>query len=177
MAATVGEEKALRVYQALLGHVRQEALAVAAARYLFYSDFIEKKDGWPPQDFIKRKQHGHGIGERMSNAFEQVLQRHEKVVLVGSDLPQLSAAILKEAFEKLEGSDFVIGPALDGGYYLLGMKTYEPGVFQNIEWSTPRVFAETIRRIEALRKTYSLLPVLSDVDNEADWEKYGWEIG
>ncbi len=97
-------------------------------------------------------------------------------MLVGCDIPGLSREILELAFEKLRDHDFVIGPAEDGGYYLIGMKVFEPAVFQDIAWSTPAVFEKTIWRMEGLGKTWFQLPMLSDVDYEEDWEQHGWEL-
>jgi glycosyltransferase A (GT-A) superfamily protein (DUF2064 family) len=88
----------------------------------------------------------------------------------------LTSDILKEAFGLLNNHDFVIGPAQDGGYYLIGMNAFEPSVFENMEWSTETVFKKTIEKIKVLNKRYALLPTLSDIDYEEDWLKYGWEI-
>jgi rSAM/selenodomain-associated transferase 1 len=112
----------------------------------------------------------------MKNAFQQICQTHQKVVIIGSDCPSLTKEIINEAFEKLKSFPFVIGPAKDGGYYLLGMNQHSPTIFDNISWSTSHVFPKTIEFIERLNKTYYLLPELSDIDNEEDWKKHGWEI-
>ena len=86
----------------------------------------------------------------------------------------LTVEIVQNAFQKLETHDFVIGPADDGGYYLLGMRTFVPTVFDNVVWSTEQVFPKTIENIQQLNQTYALLPTLSDIDYEEDWKKYGW---
>lgn len=112
----------------------------------------------------------------MTNAFQQICQTHRKVIIIGSDCATLTVEIVNQAFEKLETSSFVIGPALDGGYYLLGMSQFSPAVFENITWSTSEVLPKTIEIIESLGKKYFLLPELSDIDREEDWLKYGWEI-
>lgn len=174
LAATMGEERALDIYLALLAHTRRITSLVATQHYLFYSDFVDEKDEWPPRFFIKKLQIGKDIGERMANALEAVLQYHQKAVLVGSDIPGLSVTILELAFEKLSTHDFVIGPAADGGYYLVGMKAFEPSVFKGMTWSTDTVFEKTVEKIESLGKSWYRLPVLSDVDREEDWEKRVW---
>ena len=171
LASTVGEELALDIYLALLAHTRQVACQVEAARHLFYSDFVDENDDWPSRFFLKNIQHGIDIGERMAQALENVLRQHDKAILVGCDIPGLSAAILELAFEKLSTHDFVIGPAEDGGYYLIGMKTFEPSVFQGIIWSTSSVFKKTVDRMKAIGKSWYLLPTLPDVDTEEDWVK------
>ena len=84
--------------------------------------------------------------------------------------------IIKTALEKLDEYPFVVGPTFDGGYYLLGMNSYEPSVFEDIEWSTETVFPTTLLRMASLRKRCFFLPQLSDIDYEEDWLKYGWLI-
>ena len=76
----------------------------------------------------------------------------------------------------LDHSPFVVGPAMDGGYYLLGMNTFEPSIFENIDWSTDKVFNQTIDAIKKLNKSCYLLPELSDIDYEEDWEEYAWKV-
>lgn len=177
IAQTAGEERALQIYLELLRHTREVALEADARRILFYSDFIPDKDDWPSQDFQKMVQHGTDLGERMSNAFLLGLIRpDDKAVIIGSDCASLTAEIIEEAFAKLEEYSFVVGPATDGGYYLLGMQHHTPEIFQEIEWSTEEVLSATLHKIKALGKTYFLLPELSDIDFEEDWEKYGWKL-
>lgn len=176
LARTVGKDKALQIYLALLGHTRNIALSLEVERYLFYSNFVDKQDAWSNEGFQKEVQQGQGLGERMTNAFKMVFENHSKVVIIGSDCASLNSEIVKKAFEKLDNFPFVIGPAIDGGYYLLGMNTFQATVFENIEWSTEAVFPETIKKIEDLEQTYYLLPELSDIDFEEDWKKFGWQL-
>lgn len=176
LAKTVGDEKALQIYKALLAHTRNVAQKVNASRFLFYSNFIDNQDDWSGTKFVKKVQEGNDLGERMSNAFKMIFESHEKIIIIGSDCASLEPSILESALQQLEKYPFVIGPAEDGGYYLLGMRNYAPSIFQNIEWSTGAVFSKTVKKIEQLGATYFLLPMLSDIDQEEDWEKYGWEI-
>ncbi|MCR9287450.1 TIGR04282 family arsenosugar biosynthesis glycosyltransferase [Saprospiraceae bacterium] len=175
LAATVGEERALQIYQALVGHTRKVGLGIDVTRYLFYSSYLERDD-WSSDDFEKYLQEGKDLGIRMVNAFKKAFEKNEKVIIIGSDCASLTSDILKEAFGLLNNHDFVIGPAQDGGYYLIGMNAFEPSVFENMEWSTETVFKKTIEKIKVLNKRYALLPTLSDIDYEEDWLKYGWEI-
>jgi uncharacterized protein len=160
----------------LLVHTRSVALAVDVRRLLFYSGQIAVQDGWPEADFHKFLQEGETLGDRMAHAFQIALQHARSAVIVGSDIAQLSAEIINQAFEELETNDFVIGPAIDGGYYLLGMKAWYPALFEGIPWSTPTVCADTIKAMENLGKSYALSPTLSDIDYAEDWEQYGWEL-
>lgn len=171
LAATLGDEQALYIYKKLLSLTQKITLQVDCQRYLYYSNFIDVNDDFSGSDFIKCVQIGENLGERMSNAFAEVLQKHSKAVIIGSDCAELQASILNEAIGSLDTHDFVVGAAEDGGYYLLGMKEIQPSVFANIEWSTGDVFEKTIGNIKHLGKTVAYTPMLSDLDNEADWEK------
>lgn len=176
LAKTVGDDQALRIYLALLEHTRRIALSLDAERYVFYSSFIAEDDDWLARDFRQALQASGDLGQRMIAAFQTAFQEHQKVVIIGSDCASLTSEMVEAAFQRLDEHDFVIGPAIDGGYYLLGMRSFEPSVFQDIEWSTESVFTETVARIKRLNKTYALLSELSDIDYEEDWAKYGWEI-
>lgn len=176
LAKTLGDDQALRIYLALLEHTRRIALSLEVERYVFYSSFIEKNDAWLAADFHQQLQSSGDLGERMATAFGTAFKKNEKFVIIGSDCASLTPAIVQAAFEQLDVHDFVIGPAIDGGYYLLGMKTFEPSVFEGIEWSTETVLSSTIQQIENLQKRYVLLEELSDIDYQEDWEKYGWEM-
>ncbi len=170
LARTLGDEEALRIYHVLLEKTRAAALGVQAERWLFYSDFIDKNDDWPEADFSKKTQSEGDLGERMEQAFRTAFEAGAmKVVIIGSDCPELTGALLQTAFDRLDESDFVLGPVPDGGYYLLGMKELESSVFRDIAWSTETVQARTIKKMQAAGKSCALLPVLSDVDTEEDW--------
>jgi uncharacterized protein len=170
LAKTVGTEQALQIYQLLLTHTRTVCEEVHAERFIFYSDFIEANDEWQP--FQKRLQRGNDLGERMSHAFAEIFDLgYSNVIIVGSDCIELTAAIIQEAFDELQRQDIVVGPAADGGYYLLGMKQLHVQLFANKKWSTEQVFNDTISDIEALRLSYKVLPVLNDIDDETDLNK------
>lgn len=173
IARTTGDAEALRIYRILLEKTRQAALEIRAERRLFYSDRIETGDAWTETDFQKFVQHGNDLGARMAEAFRMAFaDGADRVVIIGSDCPELDGTLLNDAFSRLEHCDFVLGPTPDGGYYLLGMQTFEPSVFEEIAWSTESVRAATLEKISLLGKTCALLPELSDVDTEADWRKF-----
>ncbi len=176
LAKTVGDERALAIYKALMEHTRNIALSVSSDRLLFYSQKIHPNDNWSIVDFKKHLQATGDLGTKMKTAFQQAFQDHQKVVIIGSDCASLTPAIVKVAFRQLEKHSFVIGPALDGGYYLLGMNQYAPSVFDDIAWSTASVLEDTKQRIKALDLDYVLLPALSDIDFEEDWDRYGWDV-
>ena len=177
IAETAGAEHALQIYLELLRHTREIALPVDAQKLLFYSDFVNEADDWASDDFQKLLQQGADLGDRMQRAFNLAFSfSASKAVIIGSDCASLTSEIIETAFQKLEEYPFVLGPAMDGGYYLLGMNAYQPEVFNNIEWSTEAVLPATLERIQQLQKDYFLLPELPDIDYESDWEKYGWKI-
>ena len=174
LARTVGDAEALRIYRILLEKTRQAALGVAAERWLCYSDFADLHDDWPNADFHKKTQHPGDLGERMEAAFREAFAAGaRRAVIIGSDCPSLSGAVLQQAFEALDEANFVLGPVPDGGYYLLGMKQLEPSVFHDIAWSTETVRERTLQKIQAAGLTCALLPVLTDVDTEEDWRAVG----
>lgn len=108
---------------------------------------------------------------RMKNAFMSCFaEGMTAAVLLGSDLPDLPGAVLKEAFSALEDSDGVLGPSVDGGYYLVGFRRegFCPEIFDNIPWSTEQVFPETVSRFYEARRTVALLPPGRDLDTPDD---------
>ncbi|MBC6995952.1 TIGR04282 family arsenosugar biosynthesis glycosyltransferase [Neolewinella lacunae] len=178
LAAEVGNEMALKMYHVLTDWTRQQALGLAnAERYLYYSSEITVGDKWPETDFHKRLQHGPGLGERMENAFAEVFAAgHHRAIIIGSDCPGITTAYLETAFAALQDHDLVIGPALDGGYTLLGLRQPAPELFKNMAWSTTEVLPTTLARAAAAGLSVKQLPPLSDVDYLADWQHYGWPM-
>lgn len=174
LAATIGNEAALAVYHKLSQRTREVSLALEVPRHLFYSDFIDHDDAWDNVLFTKKKQQGLDLGERMHLAFVETLQTSNKAVIIGSDCPLLTPEIIQLAFDQLDQHPFVLGPALDGGYYLLGMRQPAPALFENMAWSTEHVAKITLERVAERGMSCYLLPALPDIDVEKDWQKYGW---
>ena len=169
LASTVGDENALRIYKVLLEHTFQITLPVNAEKNLYYSDYIQNVDQFNEYIYNKYVQKGDDLGERMYNAIRQSSgEWADHIVLVGSDCFELNSGIIEEAFRMLETHDFVIGPAEDGGYYLIGMNEPEKSVFENKEWGKSDVLLDTILDIKKLGKSHYLLPTLKDVDVEED---------
>src|SRR5437879_10850346 len=112
------------------------------------------------------------LGARMQRAFESTLARAERAILVGSDIPALSAQYLRDADQALaRGDDAVIGPAEDGGYALIGLSRCDPELFSYSPWGGSEVLAQTRKRLAALSWRSSELPVLWDVDRPEDLER------
>lgn len=172
LAKSIGEEKALIVYEALLEHTRQITTDLYPDKALFYSEFIPNTDLWENNVYQKYLQEGDDLGQRMAQAFQQSFEEgYEKVVIIGSDCWELTSEIIQEAFQELEKNDFVIGPAHDGGYYLLGMHYLEKSLFENKQWSTARVLKDTLTDFENLQGSFFLLKTLSDIDKVGDLPK------
>ncbi len=113
------------------------------------------------------------LGKKMHNAFETILEKgFNKVVIIGSDCIELTQEIILKAFDLLKTNDVVIGPANDGGYYLLGIKKLYPQLFINKQWSTEDVYETTIRDFKESELKYFELPVLIDIDTEEDWQLF-----
>lgn len=168
LAATLGNEAAMNIYRQLLQHAHDVIKNIDAAKIVSYSDVIEE-DRWNNDEFKKELQQGIDLGKRMENAFIHAFETgYDSVIIIGTDCPEINKNILETAFKELNDFDIVIGPATDGGYYLLGMKKLHSFLFKNMKWSTSTVFKDTIERCNAGQLSYFLLPELSDIDEEKD---------
>jgi rSAM/selenodomain-associated transferase 1 len=168
LAADIGPEAALFVYRELLAHTRSVCTQLAVDKYLFYANTIADQDDWD-DTYHKQIQQGNDLGERMQHAFSLVFGLgYKRVCIIGSDCLELSADIVKEGYSLLQDNNFVIGPAKDGGYYLLGMRHRLKPVFDAINWSTSNVFQQTVEKINLLQNSLALLPVLADIDVVGD---------
>ncbi|HEV2146923.1 MAG TPA: TIGR04282 family arsenosugar biosynthesis glycosyltransferase, partial [Longimicrobiaceae bacterium] len=138
------------------------------------ADAGEAVRGWLGEPAAYLPQREGGLGERMRGAFEEAFAAgYRRVVIVGSDLPGLSAGLLRRAFALLDAHEAVLGPARDGGYYLLGLRRPVPELFEGIAWSTGEVFAATVARLRQARIEPALLETLADVDEVEDLPP-GW---
>jgi rSAM/selenodomain-associated transferase 1 len=169
LAATIGEEKALAVYTLLTSHTIAIAQPIQNDKVVYYSEYVDREDNWPNQLFDKRLQKGADLGERMLNAFADGFSNgYESICIIGTDCFELNSTIIAKAFKKLETKDAVIGPAHDGGYYLLGMNNLLPTLFKDKQWGASSVCADTIVDLMALGQNFSQLELLTDVDREQD---------
>lgn len=117
-------------------------------------------------------QRGEGLGDRMENAFRSCFAKgFAATLLIGSDFPDLTAEVIEQAFQTLEnGQDAVVGPAFDGGYYLIGFRsdTFDPAVFNGIPWGENTVFEKTVNRLHARGYRVHLAPAWHDIDTGND---------
>ncbi len=167
LAATVGDETALEIYQFLLEHTVEITAQLDLEKEVYYSEEIWKDDIWDNNTYSKKLQTGIDLGERMANAFKAGFKAgYEKIIIIGSDMYDLNQKDLEGAFETLERTDFVVGPATDGGYYLLGMKSFKEALFIDKAWGTGNVLKDTLKNLEEER--FELLKERNDVDYYED---------
>jgi uncharacterized protein len=180
LAATVGNERALAIYHTLMHHTMAITNHLEADKYLFYSDFVDENDIWDNDKYLKSIQYQtQDLGLKMASAFGIALQnKHKKALIIGSDCFELNNEIIKEAYSKLSENEVVIGPAYDGGYYLIGfnfekIRTRYEEVFEKVflgkEWSHEWVCQEAKDACLDLNLAYFQLPTLTDVDEEKDY--------
>lgn len=171
LAKTVGNQTALDIYLFLLQKTKEVTQNLFYDKIVFYSEEILENDLWDTANYKKDLQVGKDLGAKMNHAFETYFgNKYDKVVLIGSDLYDLEVSHIEEAFEKLEKKDVVIGPATDGGYYLIGLKKLYPKIFQNKNWGTSSVRKDTLKNLEKV--DVHLLPILNDVDVFEDIEHH-----
>lgn len=187
LAASIGGRAALRVYKRLAEHTLAQARALAAEGAEVRIHYAPADAGaavraWLGEGSVYLPQAEGDLGMRMGDAFARAFtDGADRVVIVGSDLPEISAPLLRRAFHLLDGCSAVVGPARDGGYYLLGMTGMIGGVFDGIEWSTPGVLAATLDRLRAAGVQPAMLETLADVDTVEDlppgWAEDGMRDG
>lgn len=176
LAATVGNTIALDVYNQLMVHTEKCTRATAFHKTVYYGDVITTNDIWRDELYDKNVQQGHDLGERMYNAFDKAFANGmQQVAIIGSDCFEITTEIIEDAFKRLEYNDVVLGPALDGGYYLLAMKVNHPSLFENISWSTNQVLSQTLVQCKKLGLKIAQLPILSDIDTEDDLKRSGYK--
>ncbi len=183
LAESIGEETACELYKNFVLDILETLTGVmATAGHALHvcvyppetraSQFIRK---WLGDDYRYLPQKGNDLGERMRNAFlASFADGYERALIIGSDAPDLPREIITEAFDRLEQGEAVIGPAYDGGYYLIGFRsdTFLPAVFEDIPWSTGNVFAATIKIFQQARCDISVLPPWRDMDTLPDLQDF-----
>lgn len=172
----VGMERAAAVYESILRSFLSHLMKRTAAfqKVLFVAGRQDQrwfKDQFPAWRIQGQK--GRNLGERMANAFQDLFAAGvDRVVIAGSDIPDLTEEIINEAFLALHEVDVVLGPGEDGGYYLIGLRQPEARLFERIPWGTSRVLEITKSRAEDLGLKVKLLQPLRDIDTGEDWEMY-----
>ena len=167
LAKVIGNEKALAIYEFLLGHIQQEIRQLAVDIEVHYSHFIDYDDDWQHDRLEKKLQTEGDLGEKMGHAFHQAFANgYQHIIGIGTDIYDLNANDIQAGFDQLKKNPYCFGPANDGGYYLIGMTQYQPQIFQNKSWSTASVLKETLRDLPP--ENVALLQEKMDVDTIED---------
>jgi rSAM/selenodomain-associated transferase 1 len=181
LAADVGDERALAIYEAML---RDLIAGIGNSTPETEIEFL-----WPPTEgangaALRRAfahhsvamQTGPNLGDRLSMALSErfFFHRTDKIVVIGADDPTLSRDLIDRTFALLDSCEYVLGPASDGGYYLIGCRalSFDPVVFQDIDWGTSTVLAATLERIASVGRTVAVLPERYDIDLVEDLKRY-----
>ncbi len=173
LAAALGETIAVELYKNfILDMLTTIDSCKARCLICFFPEGAQKKlKHWLGRSYHYLPQEGKDLGERMKNGFlEAFLMKCKNVVLIGSDIPDLPLSPLKQAFRMLKTHDAVVGPAHDGGYYLIGFRhdTFVPEVFDRLTWGGKTVLRNTLNRLKKRGYRVHLLPARNDVDTVAD---------
>lgn len=167
LSRTIGEAKAASAYKTMVESVVRKTRPCNGeyAQVLCYDppEANEKFQSWLQMDRQQPQSRGD-LGERMKKALSQALAESKHAVLIGTDCIDVDRSLILKAFQELAETDLVVGPAKDGGYYLIGCKRVYPEIFTGIDWSTKRVFSQTLRVTEKLKLRVSCLPQLEDID-------------
>lgn len=185
LAKDLGDQKAAEIYSVIARDIISRVSSSEKYTTAIFYDPPDKKNeiiSWlediaPVESHNYFEQEGNILGERISYAFEKVFSGGaDRAVIIGTDCSEVSAEMIEDTFEELRGYDTVIGPAQDGGYYLLGLSRYDPLIFQDIEWSTERVFEQTLRRVQEQGLNCKILKTLSDIDNIEDLKRTSYKF-
>jgi rSAM/selenodomain-associated transferase 1 len=181
LAVGIGDDSAVRVYKNI---VDQMLSTLKKGTFPLYICFFPNNAQTPIRNWLGREyrympQNGKDLGERMKNGFiDGFALGYKRIVLIGSDIPDLPMRHIEEAFESLKKMDAAIGPAYDGGYYLIGFKdmAFFPQVFEGIAWGTKNVFGETMKKFKRSRRVVYTLPYQRDIDTAEDLKRLKDEL-
>jgi len=171
LAKDVGDQSALEIYEFLLKHTVSATKDLELTKEVHYSEEIQHNDIWDEDTYIKKKQIEGGLGEKMEQAFLSGFKKgYKNIIIIGSDLYDLNREELEEAFKALETFEYVLGPAEDGGYYLLGMNIFNEKIFKNKAWGTDTVLRDTL--IDLKDQQIGLLDERNDIDVYEDIKEH-----
>ena len=183
LAKDIGDEKACEIYKLLAENVIKNILTKNPGTYTVHFFFTPADRETEIRTWLKpilndnqgiktqfRTQEGRNLGEKMSNAFKEILQEKgcKKCIIIGTDCLEIDATLIENAFDILKEKNVVIGPCKDGGYYLIGMSRPTPDLFVDIDWSTDRVFEQTMEKTQKNKLSGGVLKTLTDIDTQED---------
>ncbi|HAZ10559.1 MAG: hypothetical protein A2047_02380 [Omnitrophica bacterium GWA2_41_15] len=170
LAKEIGRKNASELYRLFVKTILSRIKDKNFTRVIFYSPASKRNEikRWLGGEILY-PQKGKDLGERLLAAFRLTFQKGaKKVVAIGTDSPALNKKLVLDAFEKLKDTECVLGPAFDGGYYLVGLSSFYKEIFQHIDWGSYNVFKQTLGTIKKLRVRFSLLEKVLDIDNKDD---------
>ena len=179
IAQTAGAERACAIYRQMVDGIVENLSAFKEVQLRFTPDDARQeiqewlRDGWSAQP------QGSGeLGERLDRAFqENFAEGLKRVAIIGSDCPEVGTSDVRAALSELKSHDLVVGPAVDGGYWLIGLRAPRSELFRDILWSSDQVLAQTLARAKTLGLRIQLLRILTDIDTEKDWNAYVRQSG
>jgi uncharacterized protein len=174
LAQALGAEGALNAYQILLKTLAEQIHSLESVTVCFSPNDGERElRPFFPNRWKFRAQQGGDLGERLTDAIAFSFRGGaERVVVIGSDCPYVSVELIHQAWDWLEQSDVIFGPAEDGGFYLVGLNEAYPQLFENVPWSTEEALAKSLANAHTLGLRTALGPRLPDIDTEVDWLKF-----
>ncbi len=172
---TLGAEGAAKLQREMTEHTLQQVkelqeMQPLAVEVHFTGGTTAQMQEWLGRDWRYIPQVGGGLGEKLIAAFTE----GEETIVIGIDCPQLTSTLLQKGFEQLKNNNLVLGPALDGGYYLIGLRQLLPELFTGINWGTSVVLQQTVTIAQNHNLKIHLLPLLQDIDRPEDlsiWEQ------
>ena len=177
LAKDLGIDLAIEIYKELVGITAETTDILEINKCVYYSDYIESNDQFDDAKYQKHIQEGKDLGQRMQNCFYDAFELDfDKMILIGSDTPDITDQIISQGFAELDKHDIIIGPAQDGGFYLIGMKKPHENLLNKRAYGHEEVLNELLDEIENRNLSVFKLPTLIDIDVKDDLKKAGIEI-
>jgi rSAM/selenodomain-associated transferase 1 len=174
LAKSIGAPAAAAAYQQLVQTLLNQLQGLSGVEVCFSpDDAAGEVQHWLKEDWCSSPQGDGDLGLRLQAAFQRAFHAGAKrVAIIGSDCPAVRVEDIRESWSGLQTHDVVLGPATDGGYWLIGLRQLQPNLFRGVHWSTENVFAETIQRVQHAGLSVQLLRELADVDTDRDWRAF-----
>ncbi|MFO1461429.1 MAG: TIGR04282 family arsenosugar biosynthesis glycosyltransferase [Verrucomicrobiota bacterium] len=174
LAAQVGQDAALAIHQELVELTLTRLNSISCVELkVTPDDALAEVAPWIRAGWTLSPQGDGDLGDRLARGFESAFAgRPGRWVALGTDCPEITPQDVESAWDRLETADVVLGPALDGGYWLIGLRSPHPELFREIPWGGPDVLASTLRRARSCGLKVTELRHLGDVDTHADWSAW-----
>lgn len=170
LAPPLSPQEACALYEAFLRDLFRRVRALHSVRVTVFraGEAPDRLAPLVPKGWSVEPQRGADLGERLAEATGRLLAGEDaRAVVIGSDSPDVPVQTIRRAFQRIKHKDVALGPASDGGYYLIGLRRPAPGLFEGVPWGTPAVLEGTLANVERLGLSLAVLPVWYDVDDEA----------